>query len=74
MHMKVKLECLKVIEEGQKSERKHDHLALGLRKLYGELIAMDDGSDNIGNDSGFTRLGSTERIGGDSQVFFLYPI
>ncbi|CAK9150953.1 unnamed protein product [Ilex paraguariensis] len=36
------VEFLRVLEEGQNSKRKHDHLALSLQKLHSELLAMDD--------------------------------
>ncbi|XP_057473273.1 protein FAR1-RELATED SEQUENCE 5-like [Actinidia eriantha] len=36
------MEFLKVVEEGQKSQRKHHHLTVALRKVHSELLAMDD--------------------------------
>ncbi|KAG5530054.1 hypothetical protein RHGRI_030424 [Rhododendron griersonianum] len=36
------IEVLKVVEEGQKSQKKHDHLALALQKLHCELLAMEE--------------------------------
>ncbi|KAL7215344.1 hypothetical protein ACSBR1_027503 [Camellia fascicularis] len=44
------IEFLKVVEEGQKSQKKHDYLALALQKTHCELLAMDDDSNEIGND------------------------
>ncbi|KAG5521411.1 hypothetical protein RHGRI_033848 [Rhododendron griersonianum] len=41
---------MKVVEEGQKSQKKRDHLTLALKKLHCELLTMDDGSDEIEND------------------------
>ncbi|XP_012833068.1 PREDICTED: uncharacterized protein LOC105953933 [Erythranthe guttata] len=36
---------LEVVEEGQKSQRKHDYLALALRKTHSELLDLDDESN-----------------------------
>ncbi|XP_058211611.1 protein FAR1-RELATED SEQUENCE 5-like [Rhododendron vialii] len=36
------IEVSKVVEEGQKSQKKHDHLAIALQKLHCELRAMED--------------------------------
>ncbi|KAF7150984.1 hypothetical protein RHSIM_Rhsim02G0110100 [Rhododendron simsii] len=44
------IEVMKVVEEGQKSQKKHDHLTLVLKKLHCELLTMNDGSDEIEND------------------------
>ncbi|KAF7141884.1 hypothetical protein RHSIM_Rhsim06G0081500 [Rhododendron simsii] len=44
------IEVMKVVEEGQKSQKKRDHFTLALKKLHCELLTMDDGSDEIEND------------------------
>lgn len=44
MRNSLMIEFLKVVEEGQKSQRKHHHLTLALRKAHSELLAMDDES------------------------------
>ncbi|KAG5532857.1 hypothetical protein RHGRI_027219 [Rhododendron griersonianum] len=36
------IEVLKVVEEGRKSQKKHDHLAFALQKLHCELLAMEE--------------------------------
>ncbi|KAF7152554.1 hypothetical protein RHSIM_Rhsim01G0209600 [Rhododendron simsii] len=42
MRNSLMIEFLKVVEEGQKSQRKHHHLTVALRKAHSELLAMDD--------------------------------
>ncbi|XP_028080761.1 protein FAR1-RELATED SEQUENCE 5-like [Camellia sinensis] len=50
MRNSLMIEFLKDVEEGQKSEKKHDYLALALQKTHCELLAMDDDSNEIEND------------------------
>ncbi|KAL9175271.1 hypothetical protein ABFS82_02G103700 [Erythranthe guttata] len=39
------IQFLEVVEEGQKSQRKHDYLALALRTTHSELLDLDDESN-----------------------------
>ncbi|KAG5535674.1 hypothetical protein RHGRI_023439 [Rhododendron griersonianum] len=62
------IEVLKVVEEGQKSQKKHAHLALALHKVHSELLAMgeeeEDNEDiNIDGD-----LGSAPLLEGGTQL------
>ncbi|KAI8557765.1 hypothetical protein RHMOL_Rhmol04G0035200 [Rhododendron molle] len=41
---------MKVVEKGQKSQKKRDYLTHTLKKLHCELLTMDDESDEIEND------------------------
>lgn len=36
---------LEVVEEGQKSQRKYDYLAIALRKVHSEVLELDDKGD-----------------------------
>ncbi|KAG5566607.1 hypothetical protein RHGRI_002237 [Rhododendron griersonianum] len=47
MRNSLMIEFLKVVEEGQKSQRKHHHLTVALRKAHSELLAMDDECRNF---------------------------
>ncbi|KAL7183370.1 hypothetical protein ACSBR2_025720 [Camellia fascicularis] len=50
MRNSLMIEFLKVVEEEQKAQKKHDYLTLALQKTHCELLAMVDDSNEIEND------------------------
>lgn len=41
------MEFLKVVEKGEKSQRKYNHLSLALQKVHSELQTMDDDEEKV---------------------------
>ncbi|KAH7850185.1 hypothetical protein Vadar_028975 [Vaccinium darrowii] len=65
---KLMIEVLKVVEEGQKSQKKHDHLTLALQKVHRELLDMDEEDEDVDEIDIDGDLGSESLYKGGAQL------